>query len=419
MPRDIQTDGACGGRQGAQIGRMSDPAEARRAAQDTQRLILVLGLGAMASSLATRVLDPLVGVIAADFAASTASVALLATAFALPYALVQPVLGPVGDAIGKRRVIRVACLILAVALAGSAMAPDLGSLAVLRVIGGAAAGGVFPLSIALLGDRVPLERRQVALSRLLVAGLTGSAGGGAMAAALEPFIGWRGVLWVCAAAALAAFWVLRDKTDAAPPAGRAVKVGEALARYRQIWGNPAARALFAAVFLEGTLLFGMFPFLAPILAARGHGGAAEAGLAIAAFAMGGFVFAVVAPPLLRRVSQGRVMQGGGLLAGLGVWLVAVGPGAGPLGAGVTVAACLLVGLGFYMLHSSIQTRVTEVAPTARGSAVAMHAFSFFLGQALGPVAMGVGLATMGAGAALGVAGFGVMVLAWRLGRARP
>jgi MFS family permease len=29
-------------------------------------------------------------------------VALLATAFAVPFALVQPVLGPVGDALGKR-----------------------------------------------------------------------------------------------------------------------------------------------------------------------------------------------------------------------------------------------------------------------------------------------------------------------------
>jgi predicted MFS family arabinose efflux permease len=395
---------------------MSDPAQARPSAADTQRLLFVLGLGAMAASLATRVLDPLVGVIAEDFAASTATVALLATAFALPYALVQPILGPVGDAIGKRRVIRVASLVLAVALAGSALAPDLGSLAVLRVIGGAAAGGVFPLAIALLGDHVPLERRQLALSRLLVAGLTGAVGGGAMAAVLEPFVGWRGVLWVCAAAALGAFLVLRDR-DEKPP-GRGVRVGEALIRYRQIWGNPAARALFLAVFLEGALLFGMFPFLAPILEVRGHGGAAEAGMAIAAFALGGFVFAGVAPPLLRRVSQGRVMQAGGLLAAVGVWAVALGPGGVAFGAGVTVAACLLLGLGFYMLHSSIQTRVTEVAPAARGSAVAMHAFSFFLGQALGPVVMGLGLAAVGTGVALGLAGLGVVILAWWLGRAR-
>ncbi len=36
-----------------------------------------------------------------------------------------------------------------------------------------------------------------------------------------------------------------------------------------------------------------------------------------------------------------------------------------------------------MLHNSFQTQVTEVAPQARGSAVALHAFSFFSGQQSG------------------------------------
>ena len=49
-----------------------------------------------------------------------------------------------------------------------------------------------------------------------------------------------------------------------------------------------------------------------------------------------------------------------------------------------------MGLGFYMLHNTFQAQVTEVAPKARASAVALHAFSFFCGQALGVVLMGVG-----------------------------
>ncbi len=53
--------------------------------------------------------EPLVGVLARDLATPPATVALLSTAFALPYALIQPVLGPVGDALGKERVV-VACL---------------------------------------------------------------------------------------------------------------------------------------------------------------------------------------------------------------------------------------------------------------------------------------------------------------------
>jgi len=378
------------------------------AARATRRLLLVLGVGAASSTLASRLLDPLVGEIAADFAADAGMVALLATAFSLPYALVQPVLGPAGDALGKRRVIRAGCILLAITLAASAFAPDLPSLMVLRILAGAAAGGIFPLAIAMVGDQVPLARRQLALSRLLVAGLTGSASGGALAALLAPFIGWRGVLLVAAGVALAGWWVLRGRDPGASPGvplGRRIDVIDVLRRYRQILGLARARALYGAVFVEGMLVFGMFPFLAPTLSERGLGGVAEAGMAVALFALGGFLFAAVAAPLLRHLSQRRVMQAGGALAALGLLGVGFAPAA-PL----LIGACLPIGFGFYMLHTSIQTGVTEVAPAARGSAVALHAFSFFLGQALGPVVVALGRAGLGMGATLVLAAMGVLLL---------
>ncbi len=373
----------------------------------TTRLILTLGLGCLASTLATRALDPLVGVLGAEFGIGAATVALLGTAYALPYALVQPVLGPVGDAIGKRRVIRAGLLILALALLAAAVAPGFGWLTVLRVLAGAASGGIFPLCIAIIGDRVPIEARQVALSRLLVAGLTGSAGGGALAALLEPLVGWRGVMVACAAVAVAGFLVLRGREEDA--AVRRFDAGEALGRYRHILSLSPARRLYAAVFLEGALVFGVFPFLAPHFEARGLGGAAAAGFGIAGFAAGGFGFALLAPAMLRRMGQARMVVLGGMVGASGLTGLALAPG-------VVAIACLpLLGLGFYMVHSSIQTRVTEVAPGARGSAVALHAFCFFLGQALGPVAMGAGRAVLGPEAALLVAAGGVVALAAWLG----
>ena len=94
-------------------------------------------------------------------------IVVIATAFAVPFALVQPVLGPVGDALGKRRVIRVAICLLSVFTLLAPLAPDLLSLAVLRGLAGAAAGGVMPLSLAIVGDAVDMRDRQVALSRLV------------------------------------------------------------------------------------------------------------------------------------------------------------------------------------------------------------------------------------------------------------
>ena len=51
-------------------------------------------------------------------------------------------------------------------------------------------------------------------------------------------------------------------------------------------------------------------------------------------------------------------------------------------------AMFVAGLAFYMLHNSMQTEATELAPSARGSAVALFACGFFVGQGLGPLVFG-------------------------------
>jgi predicted MFS family arabinose efflux permease len=61
-----------------------------------------------------------------------------------------------------------------------------------------------------------------------------------------------------------------------------------------------------------------------------------------------------------------------------------------------MAFMVVLGFGFFLLHNSVQTEVTELAPTARASAFSLHAFSFFLGQALGPIVYGVAFPTLGA-----------------------
>ena len=83
-------------------------------AKQVGHLVFVLGLAGFSSALTTRALDPLLVNVAADFNTTVERTALLASAFALPYALIQPILGPVGDAVGKRRIIQVGlcCLTL-------------------------------------------------------------------------------------------------------------------------------------------------------------------------------------------------------------------------------------------------------------------------------------------------------------------
>ena len=74
-------------------------------------------------ALATRLLDPLITFIAADFATSVSAVVLLSSAFALPFGLSQPFLGPAGDTFGKVVVIKVAIAVVALGLLASLWPP--------------------------------------------------------------------------------------------------------------------------------------------------------------------------------------------------------------------------------------------------------------------------------------------------------
>ncbi|WP_201860124.1 MFS transporter [Microvirga soli] len=355
----------------------------------SRNLILILATSGFASTFSGRAVEPMVGVIARDLSSTPQTIALLSAAFALPYAFIQPVLGPVGDALGKERVMKVALAVLFLALACSIFAPDPSTLFTLRIIAGAAAGGSIPLSIALIGDRIEVAQRQVALSRYMVAVIMGQLAGSSFAGLLAEWIGWRGVFTLSTfmiALALAATIIgFRE----AVPGGR-FDLRSALLRYRDILSNPRALTLFSLVFVEAIAIFGIFPYVAPLLEERGGGGAAEAGFALGGFAIGGLVYSALVAWMLKRLGIGRILLGGGLFAGAAHVLLGLG-GDWKLDA----AAMLLMGLGFYMLHNTFQAQVTEVAPGARASAVALHAFSFFCGQALGVVLMGFGLRNIG------------------------
>jgi predicted MFS family arabinose efflux permease len=44
------------------------------------------------------------------------------------------------------------------------------------------------------------------------------------------------------------------------------------------------------------------------------------------------------------------------------------------------------------MHASIQVHVTDLSPTARGTATSLHSCFFYLGQAVGPVVYAFGFA---------------------------
>jgi predicted MFS family arabinose efflux permease len=134
----------------------------------------LMALVVFATSLFTRSIDPIIPQIAGGLNVSTTTAALLSTGFTLPYALIQPVLGALADMLSKTRLIIACMIVLGVATLLCGLATNFEMLMTFRIIAGAAGGGVFPIAFAVVGDRVPVAQRQVAIGRILAAAMSGN-----------------------------------------------------------------------------------------------------------------------------------------------------------------------------------------------------------------------------------------------------
>jgi predicted MFS family arabinose efflux permease len=360
---------------------------------DRRRVIpLPLGLLASAAFLSmagARVIDPLLPVVAGDFHESIPAVAVLITAFTLPYGLNQLFLGPIGDRYGKLRVLLGALIGYSLATGACAFATDLPMLTLLRACAGAASAGMIPVGLAYIGDAVPYAGRQLAISRFLTGAVLAQIMAGPIGGVFGEYLGWRGLFLVLAALAALVAAVLALRIGRLPDrTNRSARFN--LAGFRTLAGARLSRRLLVGALVDGALLGGTFPFVASFL--REHHGLPYAGigLIIACFGLGAWGYTRCAARIIARLGEpGMVLVGGALMA-LGLALGMLSPAWQ-----VFPAVELMLGMGYMMLHGVLQARATEMLPDSRATAVAAFVSLLFLGQALGALAMGQAIASIG------------------------
>jgi predicted MFS family arabinose efflux permease len=354
------------------------------------RTLNLLAFVVFVSALFIRSTDPVIPQIATGLNIEPATAALLSSAFTLPYALVQPVLGALADMFSKARLMLLCLLLVTAATLACGFAPDFKILLIGRVIAGLASGGVVPIAFALVGDKIPVRERQVAMGRLLFAIMTGNLLGATLAGVVGDLVGWRGVFFATGALGAVVLAISLPGFRGEADAGGRFDLTTLGPNYRAIFSNPLAKICFGAVFLEAVFMYGVFPYIATMLHEAGETRASIAGIVIGGFGVGGALYGVMVSRLLGYLGETRMMRTGGTIMAL--CLVSIAARA-PWPA--EFANFLLLGFGFYMLHAVIQIYASELAPAARGSAMALHSFFFFLGQAVGPVVYGAGLSSIG------------------------
>lgn len=349
---------------------------------DLLRQITLLSCAAFASTGSARIADPLLPLLAAEFGLSLGHAAWAVSCFALAYGLALFVIGPLGDRYGKYRVINFA--VLASILGGllTVLAPSFGWLVAGRVLTGLTAAASIPLAMAWIGDKVPYEQRQPVLAFFLTGQLVGMVGGQLFGGLLADITGWRGAFWfMLITYIVVGLLLLRERRrspdlDTHPHA--AAVTGTQWQRFAAVVGGAWARAVLLTVKLEGLFVFGGLAMIPSYLHHRFGISLTLAGGCVALFGVGGFLYTSSARKLLGLLGERGLAGGGGVLLGMSFLILALAPH----WAWAAPAACG-IGLGYYMLHNTLQTNATQMSPTQRGTAVGLFATSLFMGQTLG------------------------------------
>jgi predicted MFS family arabinose efflux permease len=351
----------------------------------------LVGLAAFCSMASMRVCDPMLIELGREFGVSTGDASLVVSGFAVAYGVMQLFYGPLGDRIGKLRVIVLASFGCALFSATTAMAQGFDLLVLSRVAMGAAAAGIVPLTIAWIGDEVPYAQRQETLARLMGAALTGMMVGQWFGGFAAEHMGWRSAFMVLAGLFLMVTIVLYrmfpTRSDPVNDAsGASAESAASLSDYARnvarLLARPRVRWVLVVTAIEGVLAFGALAFVPSRLVATFGFSMAGAGGVMVLYGVGGLMYSQLARRWLALLGEKGLALGGGVLICAG--LLALALSTHPW---LAMLACFLAGMGFYMLHNTLQTQATQMAPESRGTAVSLFACVLFLGQSLGVLVM--------------------------------
>ncbi|HSW16799.1 MAG TPA: MFS transporter [Ramlibacter sp.] len=354
------------------------------AAPDVATAVRLLALATFLSGAALRICDGLIPRLARDFAITPGQAGGVVISFSIAYGLMQLVFGPLGDRYGKARMVSFAIAGCALGATACALAPSFGSLVAIRVVWGMAAAGIVPLAMAWIGDAVPFDQRQPTLAKLLGGTLSGMMAG-QLAGGLfaDAAAGWRGGFAALAVGYVLVTVLLFRKLPWTTPATPAEGHPSYLRQLRTVLGERWSWAVLSATLVEGVFLLGPMAYMPAYLHERFGLTVASASAMLALYAVGGLVYAACTRHLVTRLGQVRMVAAGGVLMGVGylAWLLS------PT-AWTAAPVALLMGFGTYLFHNTLQTHATQMAPSARGTAVALFAFCLFFGQAIGATLAG-------------------------------
>ncbi|HEY3423367.1 MAG TPA: MFS transporter, partial [Negativicutes bacterium] len=355
---------------------------AMRTPGNTLALLWALGLAGFLVNADNRALAPILPAIATDLAIRESTAGLLISAYSLPYGLFQLFYGPIADRVGKTRVTLIALSLFALGTAACAFTNNFAWLLALRIITGIFAAGIIPISLAQIGDSFSVDKRQSAISFFMSFCMLGQTLGLVVGALLAQFFTWKILFLLVGLAAIPAIFLLLKQQPQATVAKPKEQLPLMLC-YKTIFSKRRSRIVYLTIWLEGAIFYGAFTYLGVYANLYLGLDFYLVGFFTAFFSAAAFIGSRLVPAILKKVGQQQMPLLGVSIMTFAfalIWLITHWA--------ALLLGFTLLGLGFIIVHSTLQTYATELLPEARGTCMSLFAFFLFFGTGVGPIFFG-------------------------------
>lgn len=360
---------------------------------NNNKIIILLGLLGFIVMADNWVVSPILPAISESLGICVENAGLLITAYMIPFGIFQIIFGPMADRFGKKQILTFSIAFFTVATGLCAIAGSLTGLAGYRALTGIFAASIMPISLALIGDLVPVEQRQMAIGTFMGIAFLGQGLSMITGGAISYFLNWRAVFVVYAILSLIPLILILKNYKQLPDTRN--PQSKFISPYKKLLSNTKSLFTYVLIFLEGMFIIGSFSYLGAYISKTYQFNYLSIGGIMTSFGfmslvggrLGGKLVPKTGPRIILTLGLVFAMAADVLLYFSGQYL------------GLLIVGIGLLGIGFIFTHSTLLTRATEFAQKSRGTAMSLVAFCFMggggIGTALGgKVASIYGLSTL-------------------------
>lgn len=344
------------------------------------KMIMVLGLMAFLANGDNYAAAPLIINIAKDLHLTIDVAALSVTAYMLSFGVFTLIFGPLSDRFGKVKIINIAAVGTAIFSMLGAFSFNLPSLIFFRAMNGAFGAGIFPVTMALVGQSFDNENRHKALGKVMGLMFLGGATATAIGGALAYFGSWRIVYLVYGIGELILALVMLKILERDQPVVEKLNFFKA---YKEPLTNYRFMRLVITIFFVGFSVFGSFTYSGKLLQDLTGYNIFVVGLILSLFGVGTVVGGRIAPQLKKVLKHGFLVSAG-VIGGISLFALSAYSNVWILGLGL-----FGFGVAFIFLQSTLVSTAQEKLPKMRGTAMSLASFNMFVGGAVGTSINGV------------------------------